>query len=361
MRSLSAIWTGRSGPRLGMAALACLSMALAAPVAAGPTLLVDGVSGRVIYAEAPDASWFPASLTKMMTAYIVFEQLKAGKLSPQTPVPLSEKARGQPATRIGLKVGIPLNVEQAVRGLILRSANDFAMAFAELIGGSEEGFAEMMNATAKRLGMSRSHFKNPHGLPDAEQHTTARDMAILAMAILRDFPEQADVFSTLQFVIHKGTFHTQNDLLRTLDGADGMKTGFTCGAGYNIVASATREGRRMIAVVMGEARREERSMRAAALLEHAFAVADWKNVLGAPKLTQLPYDPAVAQPVHDMSRETATRKCGNPVRRVRRPLVAQVPAAGAVPAGDGPTAAAQQRAPILRVAPGRASAGGPGG
>ena len=127
--------------------------------------------------------------------------------------------------------------------------------------------------------MTRSHFKNPHGLPEPEQHTTARDMAILA-GDLRDFPERAEMFSTMNFVIHRGTFHSQNDLLRTLDGADGMKTGFTCGAGYNVVAAATRDGRRMIAVVLGEAMREERSLRAAALLEHGFRTAEWKRRSG---------------------------------------------------------------------------------
>jgi D-alanyl-D-alanine carboxypeptidase len=304
-------------------ALSVIALSVTSPAAAGPALLVEQATGRVLYAEEPDQSWYPASLTKLMTAYVVFGAVKAGRIKLDTPVPLSEKARGQPATRIGLKAGIPLNVEQAVRGLLLRSANDFAMALAELVGESEEGFAVMMNDAARRLGMTRTHFKNPHGLPDPEQQTTARDMAILALALHRDFPENAEFFSTMQFGIHRGTFYSQNDLLRTLEGADGMKTGFTCGAGYNIVASATREGRRMIAVVLGEERREERSQRAAALLEHAFAVADWKTVLGAPTLARLTMDPAeVARPVHDMTRLTRTRKCGNRVRRAR-PVVAR--------------------------------------
>ncbi len=312
-----------------------------AAAVAGPTMLIDENSGRVIYAEEPDQSWYPASLTKIMTAYVTFEAIKSGKVKLDTLVPLSEKARGQPATRIGLRQGIPLNVEQALRGLILRSANDFAMALAELIGETEEGFAVKMNATAKRLGMSRSQFRNPHGLPEPEQFSTARDLAILATAILRDFPERAEMFSTMQFVIHRGTFHSQNDLLRTVEGADGMKTGFTCGAGYNVVATATRDGRRIIAVVLGEAQRDERSARAAALLEHGFAVADWKIALGAPQIAQLAFDPKEANGVHDMSRETRTRKCGNPVRRVR-PVIARgqaVPAAAAETAA-GPAAAA---------------------
>ncbi len=358
-----------------LAACALAGGALWAPakVAAGPTMLIDETNGRVIYAEEPDQRWYPASLTKIMTAYVTFEAIKAGKVKLDTQVPLSEKARGQPATRIGLKAGIPLNVEQALRGLILRSANDFAMALAELIGETEEGFAEKMNATAQRLGMTRSQFRNPHGLPEPEQFTTARDLAILATAILRDFPERAEMFSTMQFIIHRGTFHSQNDLLRTVEGANGMKTGFTCGAGYNVVATATRDGRRIIAVVLGEAQRDERSVRAAALLEHGFAVADWKIAVGAPKIEQLAFEPKEANGVHDMSRETRTRTCGNPVRRVRS-VVAQARGVQSAPvAAATPPAAASTvsviRPPIStavplakipsRTTPGGSAAGGP--
>lgn len=330
---------------------------------AGPALLIEEASGRVVYAEEPDQTWYPASLTKIMTAYVVFEAIKAGKIKLETPVPLSEKARGQPATRIGLRAGIELSVEQAVRGLILRSANDFAMALAELIGESEEGFAAMMNVTARRLGMTRSHFKNPHGLPDPEQMTTARDMAILATATLRDFPDRAEMFSTMQFIIHRQTFHSQNDLLRTLEGADGMKTGFTCGAGYNIVATATREGRRLIAVVLGEAYRDERSVRTAALLEHGFAVAEWKAVLGAPVLARLEMEPREVLPVHDMSKATMTRQCGNRVRRARA-VVAQARTVGAKGAAGGSggvvihAGAPAIKGPVGKTVPSAAAAGG---
>ena len=299
------------------AAAVPFAMAGAGPASAGPALLLDYNTGQVLYAEEPDQTWFPASLTKLMTAYLTFDAVRSGKLTMETKVPLSDNARGQPATRIGLRAGIELNVEQAVRGLILRSANDFAMALAELIGGSEEGFAAQMNAAAKRLGMTRSHFKNPHGLPDPEQVTTARDLAILASAVLRDFPDRAEVFSTPTVLIHRQTFHTQNDLLRTLVGADGMKTGFTCGAGYNIVASATRDGRRIIAVVLGEAVRSERSARAAQLIEHGFEAQPWKALFKAPKLADLPLDPPALQPVHDMSRLTRTRKCASYGPRIR--------------------------------------------
>ena len=284
---------------------------------AGPVLLLEPATGDVLTAEDADQTWFPASLTKLMTAYVVFEAVKSGKLAWDSKVPLSEKARGQPATRIGLRSGIEITVEQAVRGMILRSANDFSMALAEKVGGSEEGFAEMQNATSKRLGMTRSLFKNPHGLPDPEQVTTARDMGILAAALLKEFPERAEVFSTPEVRIHKGLFHSQNDLLRTFEGADGMKTGFTCGAGYNVVASATRNGRKLIVVVMGALTRTTRSARATELLQAGFdhldrkTPANGKEPLKVVKLAALAMNPAEVAPVHDMTRTTRTWKCGN--------------------------------------------------
>lgn len=255
-----------------LAAAFALGASLGAPAAAlaNPVLLFEPDTGRVLYAEEPDRIWHPASVTKLMTAYLTFEAVKAGALAWDGDVPLSDHARNQPATRIGLRGGIKLNVEQAVRGLILRSANDFAVALAERVSGSEGKFVDAMNATAKRLGMTRTVFRNPHGLPDAEQVTTARDLALLTSALLKDFPERAEVFSTPTVRIHKGTFHSQNDLLRSLAGADGLKTGFTCASGYNVVASATRDGRRLVAIVLGAVSRQQRSERAVELLEFGF-------------------------------------------------------------------------------------------
>jgi len=238
---------------------------------ANPVLLFEPATGHVLYAEEPDRLWHPASVTKLMTAYLTFDAVKVGRLAWDDDVPLSDYARGQPATRIGLRAGIKLNVEQAVRGLILRSANDFAVALAERVGGTEEAFVMAMNDTAKRLGMARTVFRNPHGLPDEAQVTTARDLATLTAALLRDFPDRAEVFATPTVRIHKGTFHSHNDLLRSLDGADGMKTGFTCASGYNVVASATRDGHRLVAIVLGEYTRERRSARATALIEAGFS------------------------------------------------------------------------------------------
>jgi D-alanyl-D-alanine carboxypeptidase len=351
------------GTRSFGAAATAIAIALAGPVAgalptpaiAGPVLLLETATGKVLYAEEPDRAWHPASITKLMTAYLTFEAVKSGQIRWDDDVPLSEYARSQPATRIGLRGGIRLNVEQAVRGLVLRSANDFAVALAERVGGTEIAFVERMNQTATRLGMARSRFKNPHGLPDPEQVTTARDMALLTTALLRDFPERAEVFSTPTVRIHKGTFHSQNDLLRNFPGADGMKTGFTCASGYNVVASATRDGHRLVAVVLGATDRVARSEQAAGLLEAGFVrlgaarPADVLSAAAMPplasppalppfepvKLTDMALAPAEAVPPHDMARETRTRKCGNPGRRVRR-----VPTAAATLT---PAAAASER------------------
>lgn len=260
--------------QLALAMLACFGVVAMEKAEAGPALLFEPESGQVLYADEPDRLWHPASVTKLMTAYLVFDAVANRRLTWDDDVPLSEHARAQPATRIGLRGGIKLNVEQAVRGLILRSANDFATALAERVGGSEPAFVDAMNATAKRLGMDRTVFRNPHGLPDPDQVTTARDLARLAAAIYRDFPDRAEVFSTSTVRIHKGTFHSQNDLLRSLDGADGMKTGFTCASGYNVVASASRNGRRLVAIVLGAVNRQKRSERATELLDAGFAHID---------------------------------------------------------------------------------------
>ncbi len=291
---------------------------------AGPTLVFEPATGRVLAAEDPDRLWHPASLTKLMTAYLTFEAVHTGKLTWEQDLPLSTHARAQPATRIGLKAGIKLNVNQGVRGLIMRSANDFAVALAEAISGSEDAFIVHMNATAQRLGMSRTVFANPHGLPDAAQVTTARDLATLTTALVRDFPAHADVFSAPQVAIGRGVFGTHNDLLRTFAGADGMKTGFTCSSGYNVVASATRDGHRLVAVVLGALTRVARSERAAALLAAGFEQLRTPTPGMAATLAALaaaPTDAAAAEAAADLSRLTRTRKCGNSTREPKLPLV----------------------------------------
>jgi D-alanyl-D-alanine carboxypeptidase len=266
-----------------------VSLAVLAPPSAkaGPALLLDADSGKVLYAEDQDALWHPASLTKIMTAYLTFAALKSGKLTLETKIPYSENASQQAPSKVGLPVGAEMGVETALKALIIKSANDVAVMLAEAIGGSEAGFADMMNATARRLGMTRSHFVNPNGLPNPEQVTTARDLARLARAVMRDYPEHAHYWSMPDMRLGKRRLASHNTLLRTFEGADGLKTGFICDSGYNVVATATRDGRRLMAVVLGEASGNDRNLRAASLLEHGYQSFGWKQLFNTTTLDTL--------------------------------------------------------------------------
>lgn len=258
------------------------------PAMAGPALLFDPADGRVLYAEDQDHQWHPASLTKIMTAYLVFEALREGKISLQDKVNCSELAHSQAPSRLGLPVGSEIAVETALHALIVKSANDAAIMLAEAIAGSQEAFVARMNATAARLGMTRTLFMNANGLPAPEQVTTARDMAKLTVAILRDFPNHAGLWAMPDMRVGKRRLRSHNALLRIYEGGDGIKTGFICDSGFNMVASATRDGKRLAAVVLGEVTGRERSTRAANLLEHGFQTYGWRVVLGSDNLFTLP-------------------------------------------------------------------------
>lgn len=253
---------------------------------AGPALVIEAKSGLVIYAEDADQPWHPASLTKLMTAYLAFEALRDGKLSLADKVACSDHARSQPPSKIGLPVGAEISVELALKALIIKSANDVAVMLAERIAGSEQAFVQRMNETAQRLGMTKTRFFNANGLPHDEQVTTARDMAILAQAILREFPERTELFSLPAFKIGNRTLRSHNKLLETFEGADGMKTGFICASGFNVVASATRDDLRIMAVVLGEKSGGARTVRASRLIQHGFDFYGWKTMLSV-KLDQM--------------------------------------------------------------------------
>jgi len=249
-----------------------LSLCWTAPAAAGPaTIVVDGDSGAVLAASDADRLWYPASLTKMMTVYLAFEAIEAGHLRLDETLEASKAAAAQPPTELGLRAGTTLTVETAVNAAILRSANDAAVVLAERIAGSEVAFAAMMTAKAQALGMTRTVFRNASGLPDPEQVTTARDMAVLARALLRDYPQHYGVFSVRDFAYGGQRLPTVNGILQRYPGADGIKTGFTCGAGYNLVASVKRDGRRLIGVVLGGRSRVDRVDTMAQLLDDGFA------------------------------------------------------------------------------------------
>lgn len=289
--------------------------------AAGPALLFDASSGQVLYAEDQDDYWHPASLTKIMTAYLTFEALREGKVTLSTKIPCTEAANLQPPSKLGLPVGGEITLEHALQALIIKSANDVAMMLAEAIGGNEQAFVEKMNATAERLGMTRTRFVNPNGLPAPEQVTTARDLAKLSRAVLKDFPEHAHYWSMGEMRLGKLRIRTHNGLLNTFDGADGLKTGFICDSGFNIVASATRDGRRLMAVVLGEPSGAERTVRAASLLEHGFQHYGWKNLFNTQSIDNLPV-PTDAKGITSMRESVVSWDCGTGRPRQRPALKA---------------------------------------
>jgi D-alanyl-D-alanine carboxypeptidase len=233
-------------------------------------LVVDAETGKVLVADRANLPWYPASLTKLMTAYITFSEIAAGRLNLTDTVTVSATAAAQPPTKFGFRTGQKITVQQALTAMLVASANDAAYALAERIGGNTTDFVAHMNATAQNLGMIGTHFENPNGLPDNAQVTTARDLAVLALALIHTFPDRYPMFSLRQATIGGRTLPTVNGLLVTYPGADGMKTGFTCGSGYNIVGSAVRSGQRLIAVVLGARDLGQRASLVRALLDSGF-------------------------------------------------------------------------------------------
>ncbi len=214
-------------------------------------IVVDAGSGKTLYATNADAPRYPASLTKMMTLYLVFEALNSGRLSMNSKVLFSAQAAAEPPTKLGVKAGQSITVETAIYSLVTKSANDSATALGELLGGSRQNFARMMTAKARRLGMTGTTFQNAHGLPDPNQRTTARDMATLGIALREHFPRYYKVFSARSFTYGKRRIANHNRLLGRIKGVDGIKTGYTRASGFNLVSSVSDGNRRIVAVVMG--------------------------------------------------------------------------------------------------------------
>jgi D-alanyl-D-alanine carboxypeptidase len=233
-------------------------------------LLIEASTGKVLHAENATYPWYPASVTKLMTTYTTLRAVKEGRISFNTLLTLSRNAAAQQPTKMGFKVGTTVTVDNALKMLLVKSANDIAVAIAEGVGGSIEGFADMMNANARRLGMSQSNFVNPNGLPAENHVTSARDLAILARALIREFPEYDSYWHISSIRYGNRVMRNYNSLIDRYPGADGMKTGFICASGYNVVASATRNGRRLIAVVLGAWSGAVRAQKAAQLLERGF-------------------------------------------------------------------------------------------
>lgn len=243
----------------------------AARTALAASIVVDAGTGTVLSAEAPNHLWFPASLTKLMTVYVALAEIEAGRLSFEDKIKVSRNAALQNPVRFGLRSGQVITVRDAINAAIVASANDAAVALAEKIAGTEPAFAERMTGMAMELGMFRTFFQNASGLPAGNQVTTARDLAILASAFLRDFPNHYGLFNQRSVTIGTRSRGTVNSILNAYDGADGMKTGFTCASGYNMVASAERGGRRLIAIVLGSRNGGARTLEMKRLLDAGFS------------------------------------------------------------------------------------------
>src|SRR5277367_762849 len=244
----------------------------AGSVQATPYLVVDADSDQVLMENEATAPWYPASLTKLMTVYVALDAVRNGKLTLDTPLIMSARAARMAPSKMGFRPGTEVTLDNALKMLMVKSPNDVAVMVAEGVSGSIEAFADDMNADAQRLGLHESHFVNPNGLHNPAHVSSARDMAIIARALLREFPDHADLFSIGALQLGRQYIPNHNGLLGRYPGADGMKTGFTCPAGFNVVASANHSGRRLIVVVLGAPSARSRNQEAADLFDRGFAI-----------------------------------------------------------------------------------------
>jgi len=284
---------------------ACAALlATAMPGAANPKLVVDVSSLKVYEQQDIYQKWYPASLTKLMTAYTTFRALKSGQLTLESPIVMSKNAAGEPPSKMFYKPGQAVTLDSALKMMLIKSANDIAVAIGETVAGSEPAFVNLMNAEAKRIGMTSSHFINPNGLPGAGQYTTARDLAVLAVTIKREFPQYAPYFAYEGFTTGKKNYPNLNMLIGRFDGADGMKTGFICASGFNQVSSATRNGRAVVSVVLGAESLGGRADESARLLQLALT----SSGAGKPGLGQIAPYGETRDMVADVSKEICNPK-----------------------------------------------------
>ncbi|MFK0334628.1 D-alanyl-D-alanine carboxypeptidase family protein [Rhizobium sp. NPDC090275] len=285
------------------ASAAAIAFSATTQAYANPHILVDVQSGRVLEHEDAFRKWYPASLTKLMTIYTTFDAIRSGQISVDTPIVMSKTAAAQPPAKMYFKPGQKLTLDSALKILIVKSANDIAVAVAEAVGGTQDAFVLRMNAEAAKLGMSDTHFVNPNGLPGKGQYTTARDLAILSVALRRDFPQYASYFSLEGITTGKQNIPAINMLIGRFAGADGMKTGFICASGFNQISSATRNGRTLVSVVLGTDSLAARADASADMLQRGFTTQPTGNdTLGSLK----PY--GETQEVADLTAEICSAK-----------------------------------------------------
>ncbi|WP_265517604.1 D-alanyl-D-alanine carboxypeptidase family protein [Nitratireductor luteus] len=254
-----------------LTAILALALTVAAlPAFAGPHILFDVKSGKVLSEEDAFRRWYPASITKLMTAYVAFRAVQAGEMQLDSPVRVSKNASQEPPSKMGYPPGSVLTLDNAIKILMVKSANDIATAVAESVGGSENAFVGRMNAEARRLGMTDTRFVNAHGLHSPQQYSTARDLALLVRALRTEFAAYAGYYSIEALSAGDKTLPNYNMLVGRFPGADGMKTGYICASGFNLVATATRNGRTLAAIVLGAFSQVERAEIAASLLDKGF-------------------------------------------------------------------------------------------
>jgi D-alanyl-D-alanine carboxypeptidase len=254
-----------------IAVVSAFTLAAVGVANAEALLLVEAESGKVLQAENATNPWYPASVTKLMTAYVTLKAIKEGRITLDTLFTVSPTAASQSPSKMGFRPGIQVTVDNALKMMLVKSANDMAVVLAEGVGGSIDGFSAMMNQAAQQLGMTQTSYVNPNGLPADGQITSARDLAILARGIIRDLPEYEYFVHIPSIRFGRKVTQNFNKLIGRYPGADGFKTGFICASGYNLVASATRNGKRLIAVVLGASSGQMRAVRAAQLLERGFS------------------------------------------------------------------------------------------
>nr|WP_255561487.1 D-alanyl-D-alanine carboxypeptidase family protein [Pseudohoeflea sp. DP4N28-3] len=334
-----------------------LSVALSAPAgAAGPSMAVEVATGRVIEHNNAFQRWYPASLTKLMTAYVAFRAVRAGRISLDTDIVMTPRAADEPASKMYFKPGTRFPLDSALKYLMVKSANDVAVAIAQAVGGSLDGFVATMNAEAWRIGMTSSRFVNPNGLPGEGQYTTARDMALLAVTLRREFPEYASYFDLEGFEVGGRTYENYNILIGRFEGANGMKTGYICASGFNQVSSASRDGRTVVAVVFGADSQVSRAEESARLLDKALRTpADESETLltlepyGAERATTRDVSEEICSPEAQEARRGERDEDGelvfnSPLIKGRGGPPEFVPAPLGEPIGDGPATALEAAA-----------------
>ncbi|MEO5759537.1 MAG: D-alanyl-D-alanine carboxypeptidase family protein [Mesorhizobium sp.] len=246
-------------------------LAVPAPPQKYAAIVVDAKTGKQLFEVNSTAQRYPASLTKMMTLYLLFEALESGRVTKTTQIPVSDNAASQPPTKMRFRRGESIDVDSAIRAIVVKSANDVAVAVGEYLGGSEDAFAGMMTAKARQLGMNSTVFRNASGLPDDDQHTSARDMAVLGMALHSRFPQQFHYFSESDFMFRGKLVRGHNDMLGRVRGVDGIKTGYIRASGFNIVTSYDADGRQLIVVVMGADSARQRNDHVEALIQRSLS------------------------------------------------------------------------------------------